>query len=183
MSTNDCRGSSCSLRRDSYPTGGHKSSKSQACSERISRERVDDHDPSVAGRLITDNAQQPAQWHYISRPLSQVILNLRRKDIIWELLDVHIAKPFEADAGVDRLSKRLLTLHWFMKTIETFVRRKTDTTMEGKKCSAAVAAKSRFLLWRRMMTGYGITDEPLRYRDCQNVEWNVVKTSLELSSQ
>lgn len=73
--------------------------------------------------------------------LEQLMLDLVCEELIRELLKAHITKYIYADAGVAGFSKRLLTARSFMAPIAIFVKRKTVTSMNEKKCSAAVARK------------------------------------------
>lgn len=69
------------------------------------------------------------------------MLDLPRKGIIGELLDVNIAKCFDTDEAKEGLSKRVLPLNCFMPSIVTFAEQKEDKVMEHKRYSTVVASK------------------------------------------
>lgn len=73
--------------------------------------------------------------------VEQVVLELLRNDTIRETLNARVTKYFNNDAAANSLSKRWLTSITFMSPIATFVKRKADTAVEDKKCSAAFGSQ------------------------------------------
>lgn len=62
----------------------------------------------------------------------QMMLDVLVKNVMGDTWDAHIAKFFHTNAAVDKLSQRLLILNTVITPITTFLRPRTDVSMEQK---------------------------------------------------
>lgn len=78
---------------------------------------------------VAPNAQSGIRC-FVYNGAEQAMLDLLHKEVIRESLDAHKEKLFDTNVAANRLSQRLLISKSFMAPIATFLRRKSDTTME-----------------------------------------------------
>lgn len=73
----------------------------------------------------------------VSIVVEQVVLDVLREEVIGKTLDVHPAKPFDANGSNDKLFKNILTLRTFMERIATFVHRETYSATANQNSEVA----------------------------------------------